>query len=92
MGYPRLSALNRSPFFNSAIENGAVPKGEFAFKFASEGSSLFLGGTDSSLFTGDIEFIPVDANTGFWQIGPASVKVGSTTVNTGFETIHDTLG
>ncbi|GJJ14532.1 hypothetical protein Clacol_008797 [Clathrus columnatus] len=90
MGFPALSNLGENPFFFTAFNQGAVPKNEFAFKLASSGSSLHLGGTDSSLFTGSVEFHDIVGDEGFWQIGGASVAVGSKTAVSGFQTIIDT--
>ncbi|GJJ14459.1 hypothetical protein Clacol_008723 [Clathrus columnatus] len=90
MAYPELSSLGQDPFFVTAFSQGAVPKNEFAFKLASSGSSLYLGGTDSSLYTGSIEFHVVSGSQGFWQIGGASIAVGSNTAVSNFQTIIDT--
>jgi len=59
------------------------------FYLASSGSELYLGGTDEDLYSGSIEYHDVDTSTGFWQITGAKAFVGTTTANTGFETIID---
>lgn len=92
MGFPALSNLGENPFFTTAFQQKAVPENEFSMKLASTGSSLFLGGTDSSLFTGAIEFHSVVGNTGFWQMGSASILVGSTAAVSNFQTIIDRWG
>ena len=76
MAYRELSEFNEDPFFNSAQAQGAVPSGVFAFKLAKKGSELFLGGTNSRLYTGSIEYHGV-VGRGFWQIGSGEVLVGS---------------
>ena len=63
--------------------------GVFAFKLASSGSTLFLGGTDTSKYTGAIEYHNIDRFTGFWQVPNAKSVVNSKTVNTNFETLID---
>ncbi|KAI0645549.1 protease [Trametes meyenii] len=88
LAFPEISNLQKSPFFNTAKSQGAVKNGVFGFKLAKAGSELYLGGTDSSLYTGSIEYHPV-TGTGFWQIGGASLLVGSQTVASGFQTIID---
>ncbi|KAI0675143.1 protease [Trametes maxima] len=88
LAFPAISNLNKSPFFNTAKSQGAVKNGVFGMKLAKIGSELYLGGTDSSLYTGSIEYHPV-TGTGFWQIGGASLRVGSQTVASGFQTIID---
>ncbi|KAI0366737.1 protease [Pilatotrama ljubarskyi] len=88
LAYPAISNLHQSPFFNTAKSQGAVKNGVFGIKLAKTGSELFLGNTDSSLYSGSIEYHTVKG-AGFWQIGGASVRVGSQTPVSGFQTIID---
>ncbi|KAI0332362.1 protease [Cubamyces sp. BRFM 1775] len=88
LAFPAISNLQKSPFFNTAKSQGAVKSGVFGFKLAKSGSELYLGGTDSSLYTGSIEYHSV-TGSGFWQISGASILVGSQTVESGFQTIID---
>ncbi|EKM60386.1 uncharacterized protein PHACADRAFT_203598 [Phanerochaete carnosa HHB-10118-sp] len=89
LAYPAVSNLNATPVFNALIDQGKVSAGEFAFKLASSGSELFLGGTDTSKYTGSIEFHDIDQSTGFWQPTSAKSVVGSKNPNTDFETVID---
>ncbi|KAI0335089.1 acid protease [Cubamyces sp. BRFM 1775] len=89
LAYPAISNLGENPFFNTAIQQGAVSEGVFGFKLASSGSELYLGGTDDDLYTGSIEYHDVDTSSGFWQITGAKAYVGSKAVVSGFETIID---
>ena len=66
-----------------------VSAGEFGFKLASSGSSLFLGGTDSSQFSGEIEYHRIDTSTGFWQATGGKTVVGSKSPNANIETVID---
>ena len=61
----------------------------FGFKLASSDSTLFLGGTDDSLYSGSIEYHDIDTSTGFWQATGAKSVVGPKNPNTGFDTIID---
>ncbi|KAI0769774.1 protease [Trametes elegans] len=88
LAYPAISNLGQSPFFNTAISQKQVKTGVFAFKLAKSGSELYLGGTDSSLYTGSIEYHAV-TGSGFWQISGAKIQVGSKTVQSNFQTIID---
>ncbi|KAI0630205.1 protease [Trametes polyzona] len=88
MAFPSLSNLRQSPFFNSAKSQGAVKNGVFAFKLAKSGSELYLGGTDTSLYTGSIEYHGV-TGSGFWQIANAKLSLGSKSVQSNFQTIID---
>ncbi|KAI0359193.1 acid protease [Trametes cingulata] len=88
MAFPTISNLRQSPYFNTAKAQGAVKNGVFGFKLAKSGSELYLGGTNTKLYTGSIEYHPV-TGSGFWQISGASLRLGSTTVLSGFQTIID---
>ncbi|KAI0632403.1 acid protease [Trametes polyzona] len=89
LGYPALSQLNNNPFFFTAVEQSAVPKGEFAFKLAKTGSELFIGGTNEKLYSGDIEFHDLSSTIGYWMIGGGSVSINGKKAVSGFETIID---
>jgi cathepsin D len=92
MAFPALSQLHKDPFFVTANSQGSIEDGEFGFYLASSpsGSELFLGGTNSALYTGSIEYHSiVEDPTGFWQIGNASIASGSITAVFGFDTIID---
>jgi cathepsin D len=90
MGFPSISTLQASPFFMTAMQSGSVQSGEFAFKLSDSGSELYLGGTDNSLYTGDIEYYSVDPEKGYWQISNGVVKVNGVTLEPTFDSIIDT--
>ncbi|KAJ7629983.1 aspartic peptidase domain-containing protein [Mycena polygramma] len=75
-------------FFNNAHEQGAVEKNQFGF-FLGSSSSLYLGGTDTSKYSGSIEYHDVDQSQGFWQIPGAQATVGGVVAVSGFETVID---
>ncbi|KAJ3557273.1 hypothetical protein NM688_g1558 [Phlebia brevispora] len=91
MAWPALSEIGQAGplFFNTAMSQGITSAGEFAFKLASRGSELFLGGTDTSLYTGSIEYNAIDASIPFWILQGASARLGSKTTISNFETIID---
>jgi len=89
LAFPAISNLKENPFFNTANKEGAAQANQFGFYLATSGSELFLGGTDSAKYTGELEFHDVDTTSGFWQITGASAKAGNTTTVSGFETIID---
>ena len=86
---PRSPTPGHDPFFFTAISQGTAKEGRFGFKLASSGSELFVGGTNSDLYTGDIEYHDLSSNNGFWQIGGASVSVNGKSVADSFDTIID---
>ena len=90
MAFRGISTLNEDPFFFTAHAQGSVKSNEFAFKLADKGSELYLGGVDTSKFTGPIEFYDMSSDSGFWQIGNTEAMVGGEVVVSGFQTIIDT--
>ncbi|KAI1794174.1 protease [Ganoderma leucocontextum] len=87
MGLPNNSQLNSTPWFYNAKSQGAVSQGVFAMKLTNTSSSLFLGGTDPSLFTGDFESHAINS-TSFWQIPNGTVVVKGSAIASG-DTIID---
>lgn len=79
----------QNPFFNTAMSQGVASAGSFGFKLASTGSELFLGGTDTSKYSGSVEFHEIDTSTGFWQATGAKAIAGSKTAVSNFDTIID---
>ncbi|KAF9368412.1 hypothetical protein CPB97_004648, partial [Podila verticillata] len=69
MAFPTISTFSATPVMNTLIGEGAVSAGQFSFKLvaAESGSELFVGGADSNLFTGSINWNPV-TQQGFWQV------------------------
>ncbi|GBE79639.1 acid protease [Sparassis latifolia] len=88
LAYPALSNLGHTPFFNNAKSQGSVSTGIFGFKLAKTGSELYLGGTDTSLYTGAPEYHAVNGSA-FWQLTNAKTVVNGKIVNSGFQTIID---
>ncbi|TBU37374.1 protease [Dichomitus squalens] len=89
LAFPAISSLNHDPFFFTAVSQGTAKEGRFGFKLASSGSELYIGGTNSDLYKGDIEYHDISSDNGFWQIGGASVSVGGKSVADSFDTIID---
>ncbi|RDX43469.1 acid protease [Lentinus brumalis] len=88
LAWPSISELNSNPFFLTAMNQSAVKEGAFAFKLASKGSELFIGGTNKKLYTGPIEYHGIVAQD-YWQIGNASVSLNGTVVSSELKTIID---
>ena len=61
----------------------------FGFKLALSGSTLFLGGTDTSQYTGSIEYHNVATSAGAWLATGAKSVVGGSNPNTNIGTIID---
>ncbi|KAJ3806684.1 acid protease [Lentinula lateritia] len=89
LAFPAISNLDADPFFVNANSQNAVDSNEFGFYLASSGSELYLGGANSDLYSGSIEYHDVDTSTGFWQISGASIASDGTTTVSDFATIID---
>ena len=62
--------------FGHAIEQGVVKDGTFGMKISGNESQLFLGGVDTSLFKGVIEYHAVSGDV-FWLPTNGSFHVGN---------------
>ncbi|KAI0721833.1 protease [Cerioporus squamosus] len=89
LAFPSISRLKQDPFFVTASAQKYVKEDVFAFKLASNGSELYLGGTDASLYKGAIEYHDVSSTVGYWIIGGGSAEVNGKSAVSGFETIID---
>ncbi|KAH9946986.1 acid protease [Amylocystis lapponica] len=88
LAYQSISSIGKPPFFNTAFSQGSAKNNVFGFKLAKSGSELYLGGTDTSLYSGTPEYHAV-SGSGFWQISNAKALVGKTVAVSGFQTIID---
>jgi cathepsin D len=57
MAFQSISGYKAPPLFQTLISEGVVTTQVFGFKFATSGSELFLGGTNSALYTGDFTWL-----------------------------------
>ncbi|OSD07620.1 acid protease [Trametes coccinea BRFM310] len=89
LGLTALSSMNKDPFFVTAVKQNAVQEGVFAFKLGQSGSELYIGGTNSRLYEGSIEYHDVTTDKGYWQIGGASALHNGRTFASNLETIID---
>jgi len=88
MAYQKISSLGQPPFVNQAKSEGSIKSATFGMKLAQTGSELYIGGTDTSLYKGSVEYHSV-TGSGFWQISGASALVNNKATNTGFQTVID---
>jgi cathepsin D len=59
MAFQSISQYNAPPLFQTLISEGVVTSQVFGTKFAASGSELFIGGTNSALYTGSFTYIPL---------------------------------
>jgi cathepsin D len=59
MAFPQISVFGANPVFQTLVAQGVPTASQFSFKLATSGSELFLGGADSSQFTGSFTNVPL---------------------------------
>ncbi|XP_028432195.1 pepsin A [Perca flavescens] len=82
LAFPGLSNEGGTPIFNNMWNQGKIPQNMFSMYLSRsiEGSMLILGGTDSSYYTGSIQWIPLYQATNFWSIQIQSITINGNTV------------
>jgi len=91
-GFPEISVNGMTPFFQAALQSGAIKEPKFAFyleKTGSTGGELTLGGVDSSKYTGDFTYTPITIR-GYWQFAVSSITVGGSSFAAETKAIADT--
>ena len=72
MGYPSLAVLDVMPPFNTMVEQGLVDP-VFSFWLSRDpeaelGGEMILGGSDPAFYEGEMTYVDVDTNPGYWKI------------------------
>lgn len=93
-GYPQISVNSIPPFFQRAVETGAIKEPSFAFYLAEDpsasvGGELSLGGADPAHYSGYFTYVPVTV-PGYWQFDVDGLAVGGSSYSSGFKAIADT--
>jgi len=93
-GYPQISVNSIPPFFQRALETGAIKEAAFAFYLAEDptasvGGELSLGGADPAHYTGGFTYVPVTV-PGYWQFNVDGLAVGGSSYSSTFKAIADT--
>ncbi|THH26750.1 hypothetical protein EUX98_g7437 [Antrodiella citrinella] len=89
MGFQTISQFNAPPFMQTLIAQKQTTKPVFAFQLTPNAPELFLGGTNTNLYTGPITYVSVTTQ-GYWQVTMDSVLIGKTTAVTSTKAIIDT--
>ncbi|KAF9221253.1 Asp-domain-containing protein [Gyrodon lividus] len=89
MAFQSLSDYNASPVFQSLVSQGQTDEAVFAFKLATSGSELHIGGTNPALYTGDFSYADV-TQEGYWEVNMDSVDGNGQTVLSDVDCIIDT--
>ncbi|EGN96394.1 hypothetical protein SERLA73DRAFT_76353 [Serpula lacrymans var. lacrymans S7.3] len=89
MAFPILSVYGANPVFQTLVSEGVLPEPVFAFKLASSGSELCIGGTNPSLYQGSFTYTPVTF-AAYWQINIDSLNANNAQIIGGVSGIIDT--
>ncbi|KAJ7694421.1 aspartic peptidase domain-containing protein [Mycena rosella] len=89
LAFAPIAITTRSTLWQAAMEHNVVPRPEMAFWLKrgapndSPGGSFTFGGTNSSLFIGEVEFqnlaLPPET-AGYWQLNVSAITLHGTTV------------
>jgi cathepsin D len=67
MGFKAISTYRANPVFQTLISQASVANRVFAFKLARTGSELYVGGTNTDLYTPPISYTAVTKQV---RVGP----------------------
>lgn len=65
MGFQSISNYGASPLFQSLVTAKKTTSSVFAFKLATSGSELYIGGVHSTLYKGAFSYAPVTQQVRF---------------------------
>lgn len=82
MAFEQISDYNAPPVFQTLVSQGSVSSSVFGFTLLDSGSELYVGGIDSSAYSGSISYTDV-TEVGYWQIEFSGLSVGSKSVLSG---------
>lgn len=89
MAFPSVSDFQGTPVTNTLISQGILSEAAFSFKLTTSDSQLFMGGADSSLYTGSFTYTPVTVE-GLWQAKVAGIEANGQTILSNIEATIDT--
>ncbi|KAF8841399.1 acid protease [Paxillus ammoniavirescens] len=89
MAFQSLSVYKASPVFQTLVSESQIDESVFAFKLAASGSELFIGGTNTALYTGEFSYTDV-TQEGYWEVNMDSVEGNGQTVLSNVDSIIDT--
>ncbi|XP_034109870.1 lysosomal aspartic protease-like [Drosophila albomicans] len=94
MGYQNISEDNVVPPFYKMVSQGLVKHPVFSFYLAragtsSNGGELIFGGSDPSLYKGNLTYVPV-SKQGYWQFTMAGASVNGRSLCNNCQAVVDT--
>lgn len=91
MAFPSAAVISGNPVIQTMITNGMSPStvGIWLNRIpGSSGGQITFGGTDTTKYTGSINWLPV-TSAYYWSVLYNSVRIGTTTITTGTRAIMD---
>ena len=84
MAFESIAQTGSPPVFQTLVDQDKTTASVFGFTLLDNGGELFLGGTDTTAFTGSLAFadLIVTDPPAFWEIDTQSVSVGTKRVVT----------
>lgn len=83
LGWQQIASSNAAPLVQQLASSGTLPAQEFGFALSNTGASdgvsggtLTLGGTNTSLYSGSINWVNL-SNEGYWSIPLQAVTIGN---------------
>lgn len=89
MAFESVSEYGANSVFQTLVSQGAVPEPVFAFKLASSGSELYIGGVNSALYYAPFTYLPI-TQQGYWQVAGDAIGIDGKEIVSGFSAIVDT--
>jgi cathepsin D len=90
MAFQNLSAFNAPPVFQSLVAAQQTDHPIFALKLTSTGAELTLGGLNQDLYTGAVNYLPVNGS-GYWQVAFDSLAINLQAVISNLPCIIDSV-
>ncbi|KAG8920159.1 Type I transmembrane sorting receptor [Tulasnella sp. 417] len=98
MAFPSLAKSQATPFFFNLAQQGALTSNLFSFYLArgdNTGSELCIGCTDSTKYTGNVNYYNLDASETqgvqvYWSIAADAITVNGQTATQGLSCVMDT--
>ncbi|KAG2341142.1 acid protease [Suillus weaverae] len=97
LGFNTISALSATPFWQALYSAGQLSQPLFSFYLeryidqstmnTAPGGTLTLGGTNSSLYQGSIEYLNLAGSPSYWLLNVNSLSVQGKTVSVGSSTL-----
>ncbi|KAJ3772679.1 aspartic peptidase domain-containing protein [Lentinula raphanica] len=88
LAFESIASTDSTPFWQALVNAGDLSSPEMSFWLAREGSTVSggvftLGGSNTSLFSGDIEFLDTQGTPSFWLLTMNALTVQSQSISLG---------